>query len=208
MKRTLAAAALAAAIAAPAAAQTNIGFIYVGPAADVGYNMSMDLGRLYVEANVRNVTTTAFENISETAEVTRVMERLIADGAEIIFATSYGYLDYAIDLGARYPDVAFLHAGGLRTSGNVGVYWADSDQGMYLAGVTAASVSESGKLGFIGGFAIPQLFRSVNAFALGAQSVNPDATVTVIWNGAWWDPQKEAEAVNALADQGIDVIAE
>lgn len=208
MKRLLLALGLAAGIAAPAVAQTNIGFIYVGPAADVGYNMSMDLGRLFVEQNVPGVTTTAFENVPETAEVTRVMERLIAGGASIVFATSYGYLDYAIELGERYPNVAFLHAGGLRTSSNVGVYWADSDQGMYLAGVTAASVSQTGKLGFIGGFAIPQLFRSVNAFTMGARSVNPEATTTVIWNGAWWDPQKEAEAVNAMADQGIDVIAE
>lgn len=208
MKRLLTAAAIALGLAAPAVAQTNIGFIFVGPAADLGYNQSMDLGRAYVEANVPGVTTNAFENIPETAEVTRVMERLIANGANIIFATSYGYLDYAIALGERYPNVAFLHAGGLRTSANVGTYWADSDEGMYLAGVVAASVSQTGKLGFVGGFAIPQLFRSVNAFTMGARSVNPDATTTVIWNGGWWEPQKETEAVNAFADMGIDVVAE
>ena len=136
------------------------------------------------------------------------MERLITRGHKIIFATSYGYLDDAIKVGEKYPDVTFLHAGGLKTSKNVGTYWADSDDGMYLAGVTAGSVSKTGKLGFSAAFQIPQLMRSINAFTLGAQSVNPNATTTVVWTGAWWEPQKETEAVNAFADQGIDVVAE
>jgi basic membrane protein A len=96
----------------------------------------------------------------------------------------------------------------LKTSKNVGTYWADSDAGMYLAGVAAAHVSKTGKLGFQGGFQIPQLMRSVNAFTLGAQSVKPSATTTVVWNGGWWEPQKETEATNAFADAGIDVVAE
>ncbi len=199
---------LIAGLAGSAMAADKIGFIYVGPAADYGYNMSMDLGRKYVEEHLDGVETTAFEAIPETAEVERVMERLINSGHNIIFATSYGYLDHAIKVGEKYPDVAFLHAGGLKTSANVGTYWADSDAGMYLAGVVAGSVSKSGKLGFVGAFQIPQLLRSINAFTLGAQSVNPNATTTVVWTGGWWEPQKEAEAVNAFADQGIDVIAE
>lgn len=202
-----AAAAMVLAATASASAADKIGFIYVGPAADYGYNMSMDLGRLHVEETL-GVETTAFEAIPESAEVERVMERLITSDHDIIFATSYGYLDHAIRVGEKYPDVAFLHAGGLKTSANVGTYWADSDDGMYLAGVVAGSVSESGKLGFVGAFQIPQLLRSINAFTIGAQSVNPDATTTVVWTGGWWEPQKEAEAVNAFADQGIDVIAE
>ena len=208
--RSLVGAALGASLlmAGHAVAQEKIGFIYVGPAADYGYNMSMDLGRLGVEAAIDGVETVSFENVPETAEVERVMERLVNSGHNIIFATSYGYLDYAISLGEKYPDVKFLHAGGLKTSANVGTYWADSDDGMYLAGVTAGATSKTGKLGFVGAFQIPQLFRSINAFALGAQSVNPEATVTVVWTGGWWEPQKEADAVNAFADQGIDVIAE
>ena len=198
----------AAACSLPAAAEDKIGFIYVGPAADAGYNASMDNGRKFVEENMPGVTTTSFELIPETAEVERVMERLIASGHKIIFATSYGYLDYAIKVGEKHPDVTILHAGGLKTSKNVGTYWADSDAGMYLAGIAAAHVSKSGKLGFQGGFQIPQLMRSVNAFTLGAQSVNPKATTTVVWNGGWREPQKETEATNAFADAGIDVIAE
>jgi basic membrane lipoprotein Med (substrate-binding protein (PBP1-ABC) superfamily) len=202
------AAGLLAAAADTANAADKIGFIYVGPAADYGYNMSMDLGRQYVEKEIKGVETTAFEAVPESAEVERVMERLINAGHKIIFATSYGYLDHAIKVGEKYPEVAFLHAGGLKTSKNVGTYWADSDAGMYLAGVVAGSVSKTGKLGFVGAFQIPQLLRSINAFTLGAQSVNPDATTTVVWTGGWWEPQKEAEAVNAFADQGVDVIAE
>jgi basic membrane protein A and related proteins len=194
--------------AAPALAEDKIGFIYVGPAADAGYNTSMDNGRKYVEEHLPGVTTTSFELIPETAEVERVMERLIASGHKIIFATSYGYLDYAIKVGEKHPDVIILHAGGLKTSKNVGTYWANSDAGMYLAGVAAAHVTKSAKLGFQGGFQIPQLMRSVNAFTLGAQSVNPNITTTVVWNGGWWEPQKETEATNAFADAGIDVIAE
>jgi len=210
LRTTLAASlAFAAMVAAPAFADENkIGFVYVGPAADLGYNTSMDKGRLYLEEQIDGIETSSFENIPESAEVEQVMERLVQSGHGIIFATSYGYLDYAISLGKKYPDVKFLHAGGLKTSDNVGTYWADSDDGMYLAGVTAGATSKSGKLGFIGAFQIPQLFRSINAFTLGAQSVNPEATVNVVWTGGWWEPQKEAEAVNAFADEGIDVIAE
>ena len=208
MRKTTALLLLTLSLASPAAAADKIGFIYVGPAADYGYNMSMDLGRQYVEKNVKDVTTTVFEQVPESAEVERVMERLVNSGHNIIFATSYGYLDHAIRVGQRYPKVAFLHAGGLKTSANVGTYWADSDDGMYLAGMVAGSVSKTGKLGFVGAFQIPQLFRSINAFTLGAQAVNPKATTTVVWTGGWWEPQKEAEAVNAVADQGIDVIAE
>ncbi len=192
----------------PALAESKIGFIYVGPAADYGYNMSMDLGRKYLEKNGTGITTTMFETVPENAEVERVMERLINAGHNIVFATSYGYLDYALKVGEKNPKISILHAGGLKTSANVGTYWADSDDGMYLAGMVAGSVSKSGKLGFIGAFQIPQLLRSINAFTLGAQSVNPKATTTVIWTGGWWEPKKETEATNAFADQGIDVVAE
>jgi len=208
MVRVLCALTVAGIAAAAAHAQTKIGYIYVGPAADFGYNMSMDIGRKYVESTLKGVTTSSFEQVPESAEVERVMERLVNSGHTIIFATSYGYLDHAIRIGERYPKVSFLHAGGMKTSANVGTYWADSDDGMYLAGIAAGSVSKTGKLGFVGAFQIPQLLRSINAFTLGAQSVNPKATTTVVWTGGWWEPQKETEAVNAFADQGIDVIAE
>ncbi len=206
----IAAAALAGAPAL-ASAQTKpltIGYIYVGPEKDFGYNTSMDVGRQHVARNLPGIKTLHVENIPETAEVEKVMERMIKSGATIIFATSYGYLDYAISLGKKYPKVAFLHAGGLKTGSNVGTYWANSDDAMYLAGMAAGAVSKSGKLGFIGAFPIPQVVRSINAFTLGAQSVNPKVTTTVVWTGGWLLPPKEAEATNSLIDAGIDVIGE
>jgi len=208
--RRLGLAAIAAALTLPAfaaqAAPPTIGYIYVGPEKDFGYNTSMDVGRQFVQKNLPGTKTLHVENIPETAEVEKVMERMIRSGARIIFATSYGYLDYAISLGKKYPKVAFLHAGGLKTGANVGTYWANSDDAMYLAGMAAGAVSKSGKLGFIGAFPIPQVVRSINAFTLGAQSVNPQVTTTVVWTGGWLLPPKEAEAANSLIDAGIDVI--
>lgn len=190
-----------------ASAQT-IGYIYVGPEKDYGYNTSHDIGRQFVEKQVVGVKTLHVEKIPETAEVEKVMERMIKSGASIIFATSYGYLDYAIALGKKYPKVSFLHAGGLKLGDNVGTYWANSDDAIYLAGMAAGAVTKSGKLGFIAAFPIPQVIRSINAFTLGAQSVNPNVTTTVVWTGGWLEPAKEAEASNSLIDAGVDVIGE
>lgn len=184
----------------------TVGYIYVGPEKDYGYNTSMDRGRAYVEKNLPGTKTLRVENVPETAEVEKVMERMIRSGATVIFATSYGYLDYAIGLGKKHPKVAFLHAGGLKLGDNVGTYWANSDDAMYLAGMAAGAKSKSGKLGFIAAFPIPQVIRSINAFTLGAQAMNPKATTTVVWTGGWLLPAKEAEAANSLVDAGIDVI--
>jgi basic membrane lipoprotein Med (substrate-binding protein (PBP1-ABC) superfamily) len=192
---------------ARAAAKKPIGFIYVGPKMDYGYNYSMDQGRLFVEKTL-GVKTIHQENIPESAEVTRVMEKMIHAGCEIIFPTSYGYLDYAIQLGEKYPEVKFLHAGGLKTSANVGTYFANSDDAMYLAGMAAGGTTKTGKLGFVAAFPIPQVLRSINAFTLGAQTLNPNVTTQVVWTGGWLNPEKEAEAANSLADAGVDVIGE
>ena len=174
---------------------------------DYGYNYSMDQGRVYVEKKL-NVKTLSQENVPVSAEVTRVMEKMIRGGCEIIFATSYGYLDYAIALGEKYPKVSFRHAGGLKTSPNVGTYFANSDDAMYLAGMAAGGKTKSAKLGFVAAFPIPQVLRSINSFTMGAQAVNPKATTRVVWTGGWLNPAKEAESANALADAGVDVIGE
>ena len=184
-----------------------IGFIYVGPKLDYGYNYSMDQGRSHVEKTL-NVKTLSQENVPESAEVTRVMEKMIRAGCDIIFPTSYGYLDYAIELGKKYPKVSFLHAGGLKLGANVGTYFANSDDAMYLAGIAAGGTTKTGKLGFVAAFPIPQVLRSINAFTLGAQTTYPGATTRVVWTGGWLNPAKEAEAANSLADAGIDVIGE
>lgn len=208
LRHLLCAAVATFALAAGPATADTIGYIYVGPEKDYGYNTSHDLGRQYVEKTIAGTKTLHVENIPETAEVEKVMERMIKSGANIIFATSYGYLDYAIALGKKYPKVSFMHAGGLKLGDNVGTYWANSDDAIYLAGMAAGSVTKSGKLGFIAAFPIPQVVRSINAFTLGAQAVNPKATTTVVWTGGWLNPAKEAEASNSLIDAGVDVIGE
>ena len=128
LRHLLSAFAATLALSAGTASAQTIGYIYVGPEKDYGYNTSHDLGRQFVEKNIAGNKTLHVENIPETAEVERVMERMIKSGATIIFATSYGYLDYAIALGKKYPKVSFMHAGGLKLGDNVGTYWANSDK--------------------------------------------------------------------------------
>ena len=188
-----------------AADDARIGFIYVGPRTDFGYNYAMDQGRLALEKDL-GAKTVFFENIPENAEVERVMERMIADGIKTIFATSYGYLDPALAVAAKHPEVKFFHGGGFKLAPNLGTFFADIDEVEYLSGMAAGAATKTGKLGFIAAHPIPQTLRNINAFTLGAQKVNPKATMTVVWTGSWSDPTKEAEAANTLADQGIDVL--
>jgi len=204
---TRAAVAASLALAAPAGwAATKIGYVYVGPKSDYGYNYAQDQGRLYVQQNMKDVETLYFENIPENADVLRVMEKMIRSGVTIVFPTSYGYLENALKLAPKYPEVTFMHSGGFKTAANLGTYFADIDSGMYLAGIVAGSTSKTAKLGFLAAHPIPQVLRNINAFTRGAQSVNPAITTTVIWTGSWSDPAKESEAANSLIDGGADVI--
>lgn len=187
------------------AAVDKVGFIYVGPRTDYGYNYAMDQGRLEIEKSL-GVKTVFFENIPENAEVERVMERMISQGFKLIFPTSYGYLDPALNVAKKHPDGTFMHAGGFKLAPNLGTFFADIDEVEFLSGMAAGACSKTGKLGFIAAHPIPQTLRNINAFTLGAQSMNPAITTTVVWTGTWSDPAKEAEAANTLADGGIDVL--
>ncbi|MBC7191807.1 BMP family ABC transporter substrate-binding protein [Marinobacter sp.] len=189
-----------------AMAETKVGFVYVGPKSDYGYNYAQDQGRLYLEEHLEDVETLYFENIPENADVQRVMERMIRSGVEIVFPTSYGYLDHALKVAEKYPDVHFAHSGGLKTSDNLMTYFAEIDQAMYLAGIAAGMTTETNKLGFIAAHPIPQVLRNINAFTRGARSVNPEVTTSVIWTSGWSDPSKESEAAEALIDNGADVL--
>lgn len=191
---------------APLAAKVDkVGFIYVGPRTDYGYNYAMDQGRMAMEKAL-GIKTVFFENIPENAEVERVMERLASQGFKVIFPTSYGYLDPALNVAKKRADVTYMHAGGFKLAPNLGTFFADIDEVEYLSGMAAGAATKTGKLGFIAAHPIPQTLRNINAFTLGAQSVNPKATMTVVWTGTWSDPAKEAEASNSLADQGVDVL--
>jgi basic membrane protein A and related proteins len=203
------AAALAASTGKDLASYTaKIGFIFVGPVDDFGYNYAANQGRLCIEAVLPNVETIFAENVPENAEAERVMEQMIRSGATIIFPTSYGHYDPAIAVSEKYPDVTFFHMGGLTPTENVGSFFGEIWQMEYAAGVAAGMTTESNKLGFIAAFPIPQVLLNMNAFELGAKSVNPDATTTVVFSGNWCDPAVLAEAANSLIDQGIDVLTQ
>ncbi|WP_017298166.1 BMP family ABC transporter substrate-binding protein [Nodosilinea nodulosa] len=189
-----------------------VGFIYVGPKDDYGYNQAHAEGAAAMVANVPGIRLVEEANVPETTAVAETMRSMIEiDGAKVLFPTSFGYFDpHILNMAKEFPDVQFLHAGGLYQEGvhpnNVGSYFGYIDEAQYVAGVVAGRMSKSGKLGFVAAKPIPQVLRNVNSFTLGARSVNPAATTQVIFTGEWAEPVKEAEATNSMADQGIEVI--
>lgn len=185
-----------------------IGFIYVGPCDDFGYNQAACQGADAVAAAFPDLELLEAENVPENQEAERVMENMIRQGAKIIFPTSYGHLDPALEVARRHPDVVFLHQGGLKTADNLGTYFGTIWETVYLSGVAAGHMSKTGKLGYIVAFPIPQVLLNINAFTLGAQSVNPDITTTVVFTASWCDPGQQAEATNSLIAQDIDVITQ
>jgi simple sugar transport system substrate-binding protein len=188
-----------------------MGFIYVGAKDDYGYNQSHAEGKAGV-SKLGWVKTVEQANVPETTDVQEAMRNMIEqDGATVIFPTSFGYFDpHVLKVAQDYPEVQFLHCGGLYQEGkhpkNVGSYFGFIDEAEYLAGIVAAKASKSGKLGFIAAKPIPQVLRNINSFTLGARSVNPKVSTQVIFTGDWSIPVKEAEAANSMADQGVDVI--
>lgn len=197
----------AAASTTSADARMKVGFVTVGPVSDWGYNYAHNQARIFMEgAASKEVQTTIVENIPESAEVERVMERMIADGTKLIFPTSYGYLEPALRVAERHPDVIFMHCGGYKNAPNLGTYFAYIHEPMYIAGMVAGRMTKTNKMGFVAAHPIPQVLRNINAFTLGARSVNPKATVHVVWTNNWYDPATEAEAANSLIDLGSDVL--
>ncbi len=193
--------------AKPADGKLKVGFVTVGPASDWGYNYAHNQGRLYLEARMANEATTSIvENIPESAELERVLEKMIADGTKLIFPTSYGYLDPALRVAARHPDVIFAHCGGFKSASNLMTYFSYIHEPMYLSGMAAGRMTKTNKLGFVAAHPIPQVLRNINAFTLGARSVNPKATVNVVWTNNWYDPPTEAEAAKGLIKLGADVL--
>lgn len=194
--------------ASPAASDEKpiIGFLYVGAVDDGGYNQAAYQGELALQE--AGYETISAENVPESAEAERVMEQMIDRGATIIFPTSFGHLDPALVVAERNPDVTFLHQGGLQIAENLGTYFGTIWEAEYLAGIAAGRMTESDKLGFIVAFPIPQTLLNINAFHLGARSVNPDVTTTVVFTGNWCDPAKNVEATNSLESQGVDVVTQ
>ncbi len=197
--------------AARAANPLTVGFIYVGPKDDFGYNQAHAEGAKVIKA-LSDVTVVEEENVPETVDVQKTMESMInLDGASLVFPTSFGYFDpHMLEMAKKYPDVQFRHCGGLWQEGknpiNTGSYFGYIGQGQYLNGITAGYASKSKKLGFVAAKPIPQVLQNINSFLIGARSVDPSITCQVIFTGEWSLAVKEAEATNALIDQGADVI--
>jgi basic membrane protein A len=198
--------------AAPAAASgLTVGFIYVGPKDDYGYNQAHAEGAKAV-SSMSGVKIREEENVAETVAVQKTMESMInLDGAKLIFPTSFGYFDpHILKMAEKYPDVTFFHCGGLYNEAkhpkNVGSYFGYIDEAEYVAGITAGLTSKTKKLGFIAAKPIPQVLRNINSYTLGARSVNPAVETIVVFTGDWSMPIKEAEAANSLIDQGADVL--
>jgi basic membrane protein A len=192
-------------------AEFTAGFIYVGPKDDFGYNQAAYEGSLAVEAALPDIEILQAENVPETSEAEGVMQDMIDKGADLIFATSYGHLEFAANLAEANPDVVFVHQGGLEGDlalDNLGTYFGTVYEPVYTAGIAAGAASESGKLGYIYAFPIPQTLANINAFELGAQLTNPDAEVIAVSTGSWCDPSLQAEATKSLIDQGVDVITQ
>ena len=191
--------------------KVTMGFLYVGPRDDYGYNQSHFEGKSAI-AKQPWVKAVDQENVPETIAVQKAMESMInLDGAQVIFPTSFGYFDpHILKIAPKYPDVMFLHCGGLydakKHPKNVGSYFGYIDEAVYVSGIVAGHASKTGKLGYIAAIPIPQVLRNINSFTMAARSVNPKITVQVVFTGGWSNPVKEAESANSLIDQGVDVL--
>ena len=194
---------------ASGADKLKIGFIYVGPIGDHGWTYQHDQGRLAVEeAFGDKVETIYVESVPEGPDAERAITRLARQGAGIIFTTSFGYMDPTIKVAKNFPDVKFEHGTGYKRADNVTTYSARFYEGRYVIGQIAARVSKSGVAGYIASFPIPEVVRGINSFMLGAQSINPDFKVKVVWVSTWFDPGKEADAAKVLIGQGADIITQ
>ena len=189
--------------------EVKVGFIYVGPVGDHGWTYMHDQGRQLVESKLGDkVTTTYIENVKYGPDAERVMREMAQTGHDIIFATSFGYMESMLKVAKEFPDVKFEHATGYKTAPNMSVYSSKFYQGRYIQGVIAGHMSKTGKAGYIASFPIPEVIRGINAFWLGATSVNPEFDVDVVWVNTWYDPAKEADAAKVLISQGVDIITQ
>ena len=203
--------ALAATSALPAMAQDKVKacFVYVGSKTDGGWTQAHDIGRQQVEKELGDTVETAFvENVPEGPDAERALERFARSGCNIVFATSFGFMDATVAVAKKFPKVKFEHATGYKTADNLAVYNSRFYEGRYIQGQIAAKMSQKGVAGYIASFPIPEVVMGINAFILGAQSVNPDFKLKVVWANTWFDAGKEADAAKVLIDQGVDIITQ
>jgi basic membrane protein A len=197
---------------APAAAAAKseplkIAFAYVGPVGDAGWTFAHDKARKAVEAEFAGKVTTSFvENVPEAADAERVIRDMVAQGAGLVFGTTFGYMEPMLKAAADAKQVKFEHATGYKTAPNLRTYDARTYEGAYMVGVIAGGMTKTNVLGVVASIPIPEVIRNIDSFTLGAQSVNPAVTTRVVWVNKWFDPPKEAEGAQALLDGGADVL--
>ncbi len=194
---------------APAAAggPLKVAFVYVSPANEEGWSTQHDVARQAVEKKFGGkIQVTTLENIPENADAERVLRDLAQQGNKLIFATSFGYMNAVMKVAKEFPDVKFEHATGYKTAENVSNYSARFYEARYLAGKLAAAATKTNVLGYVAALPIPEVLQGINAYTRGAQSVNPNVEVRVVWTSAWYDPGKEADAAKSLIGQKADVV--
>lgn len=206
--RTLAAAiGVSAVLSASAADPLKVGFVYVGPIGDHGWTYQHDQGRLLLEKTLgEKVETTFVENVAEGADAERVIRNMAKGGYDLVFTTSFGYMNPTVKVAKQFPQVTFEHATGYKQDKNLGTYLARTYEGRYVGGFLAAKMTKSKKVGYVASFPIPEVIRDINAIQLALDKYNPGSEVKVVWVNSWFDPGKESDAANALIDQGVDVI--
>ncbi|MEK4063177.1 MULTISPECIES: BMP family ABC transporter substrate-binding protein [Paenibacillus] len=188
----------------PAAEKPTVAFVYIGPPGDGGYTYQHDQGRLYMEKEL-GIKADFVENVPESADAERIITEL-AQSHDIVFTTSFGYMDFTLSVAGKFPNVKFLHASGYKTAENMGTYFGKNYQASYLSGIAAGKMTKNNHLGYVGAFPISEVIYNLNAFTLGAQSVNPDIKVDVVWTNTWYDPATERQAAISLLDKGADVL--
>jgi basic membrane protein A and related proteins len=191
----------------PVAPPLKVGFVYVSPVSDAGWTHQHNNSRMDLEkALAGRITTTFVEKITEGADAERVIRDLASQGHRLIFTTSFGFMEPTIKVAREFPDVAFEHATGYKTAPNVATYNARFYEGRYLAGMIAGRMTKSNTMGYVAAFPIPEVLQGINAFTMGARSVNPNYQTRVIWTNSWFDPGRERDAAMTLIGQGADVL--
>jgi basic membrane protein A len=195
--------------ATPAGEPIKVGFVYVSSIGDLGWTYAHDQGRLALEEALPNVETGYQETVPENpADAERVIRQFAQDGYDVIFTTSFGYMDPTINVAQDFPDTTFIHISGFKTAENVGTGFGKIEEPRFVSGQLAGAMTESNQIGYVAAFPIPEVIRGINAFTLGVREANPEATVQVVWTNTWFDPAKERAAAEALLDGGADVIAQ
>ena len=189
------------------ASETSVGFVYVGPIGDHGWTYRHDIGRKAVEREL-GVKTAFVESVAEGADAERVIRKLASSGSDIIFTTSFGYMNPTVKVAKQFPEVKFEHATGYKRTENVSTYSGRFYEGRAVIGTIAGYMSKTGQVGYIASFPIPEVVRGINAFTLAMRKINPEAIVKVVWVNSWYDPGKEGDAAKALIDEGVDIITQ